>query len=92
MLSIETIDYHTGGEPLRIVTAGLPEIPGESMLEDRLDIKIHRSPTGTGVSGRAAIHWSRGELALGERLTIESIIDTRFSVCCLEEIQVGETP
>lgn len=33
--SITTIDAHTAGEPLRIITGGLPEIPGETMLERR---------------------------------------------------------
>ncbi len=32
---ITTIDMHTGGEPLRIFTGGIPEIPGKSILEKR---------------------------------------------------------
>lgn len=32
---IHTIDYHTGGEPFRIVTAGVPDIPGDTVLERR---------------------------------------------------------
>ena len=32
---IETIDMHTGGEPLRIITGGLPEIKGDTLLEKR---------------------------------------------------------
>ena len=53
------------------------------------DGQLDRSPTGTGVSGRAAIHWSRGELVLGESLDIESIIGTRFRVRCVEEVLIG---
>lgn len=30
-----TVDTHTAGEPLRIVTAGVPRIPGETILEKR---------------------------------------------------------
>lgn len=30
-----TVDTHTGGEPLRIVTAGIPRIPGANILEKR---------------------------------------------------------
>lgn len=30
-----TIDAHTAGEPLRIVTAGVPRIPGKTILEKR---------------------------------------------------------
>ena len=30
-----TVDYHTAGEPFRIVTAGVPPIPGDTILERR---------------------------------------------------------
>lgn len=43
------------------------------------DGEIDRSPTGTGVSGRAAIHHARGELE-SEWITIESILGTSFDV------------
>lgn len=33
--TIHTIDAHTGGEPLRIVTTGLPPVPGATILEKR---------------------------------------------------------
>jgi trans-L-3-hydroxyproline dehydratase len=32
---IETTEMHTGGEPVRIVTAGYPDIPGASILDKR---------------------------------------------------------
>ena len=32
---IETVDYHTAGEPFRIVTAGLPPVPGSTVAERR---------------------------------------------------------
>jgi trans-L-3-hydroxyproline dehydratase len=32
---IETIDAHTAGEPLRVVTAGWPDIPGDTILAKR---------------------------------------------------------
>jgi trans-L-3-hydroxyproline dehydratase len=51
--------------------------------------EVDRSPTGTGVSGRLAIHQARGELAAGEAIRIESIIDTCFSGRILEETSVG---
>lgn len=41
--------------------------------------EVDRSPTGTGVSARAAIHYSRGDLALGESFMVESIIGTCFT-------------
>jgi trans-L-3-hydroxyproline dehydratase len=44
------------------------------------------------VSGRAAIHHSRGELAVGEGMVIESIIGSRFTVLILEETSFGTYP
>jgi len=76
-----------------------------TILVERLQGKIHsrnacvfaeaevdRSPTGTGVSARAAIHHARGELALNEPITIESVIGTRFTVAAVEETSVGGIP
>jgi trans-L-3-hydroxyproline dehydratase len=41
--------------------------------------EVDRSPTGTGVSGRLAIHHARGEVGIGEPIVIESIIGSRFT-------------
>ena len=49
---LETLDYHTAGEPLRILRGGVPVIAGE-------------------------------------RLTIESIIGTSFTVECVGETKTG---
>lgn len=40
--------------------------------------EVDRSPTGTGVSGRLALHHARGEIGVGEDIIVESIIGTRF--------------
>ena len=34
-LAVETVDYHTAGEPFRIVTGGVPPLQGGSILEKR---------------------------------------------------------
>jgi len=54
--------------------------------------ELDRSPTGTGVSGRAAIHYALGELELDEELEIDSFIGTRFKVRCVAEAEVGGLP
>ena len=54
--------------------------------------EVDRSPTGTGVSGRAAIHHFRGELSAGETITIESIIGSSFGVRVAAEATVGSLP
>lgn len=38
-LQIKTIDMHTGGEPLRVIVSGFPELKGNSVLEYRRDCK-----------------------------------------------------
>jgi trans-L-3-hydroxyproline dehydratase len=44
------------------------------------DGELDRSPTGTGISARAAIHYGRGELEPGKWITIESILGTTMDV------------
>jgi len=53
------------------------------------DGEVDRSPTGTGVSARAALHVARGELAIGETMIVESIIGSRFQVSALRTTEVG---
>ncbi|MCB0461416.1 MAG: proline racemase family protein [Flavobacteriaceae bacterium] len=40
-LQIKTIDMHTGGEPLRVIIDGFPELKGNSVLEYRRYCKEH---------------------------------------------------
>ena len=47
--------------------------------------EVDRSPTGSGVSARLAIHYQRGELSIGETMKIESILGTAFS-CKIDNI------
>ncbi|GAA5067648.1 proline racemase family protein [Thermocatellispora tengchongensis] len=35
MSEVRTVDYHTAGEPFRIVLSGVPEIPGATVLDRR---------------------------------------------------------
>jgi trans-L-3-hydroxyproline dehydratase len=53
------------------------------------DGQVDRSPTGTGVSARMAIHHARGEVGRGEPLVIESIVGSRFTGTVLETTRVG---
>ncbi|MCL1894029.1 MAG: proline racemase family protein [Holophagaceae bacterium] len=52
--------------------------------------ELDRSPTGTGVSARAAIHFAKGEISLGEKITIESILGTCFTTCATAETTFGQ--
>jgi trans-L-3-hydroxyproline dehydratase len=53
---------------------------------------VDRSPTGTGVSARLAIHHARGEINLNEPITIESIIGSCFSGCVFQTTTFGPYP
>ena len=46
---ISTVDMHTGGEPLRVVTAGLPLIEGRTVLEKRRYFREHLDHLRTGL-------------------------------------------
>ena len=49
------------------------------------DGEVDRSPTGTGVSARLALHFAKGEIALGEEIVIESLIGSSFAGRVVEE-------
>jgi trans-L-3-hydroxyproline dehydratase len=54
--------------------------------------EVDRSPTGTGVSGRLAIHHARNEIDLREPIIIESIIGSRFTGRVVETTTFGPYP
>jgi proline racemase/trans-L-3-hydroxyproline dehydratase len=57
MREVTTTDYHTAGEPFRIVTSGVPDIPGATVAERRL-----RAPREAAVDAvrRLLCHEPRG--------------------------------
>ncbi len=52
--------------------------------------EVDRSPTGTGVSGRLAIQFARGEVKIGESLVIESILGSTFNCTVRKSIKMGD--
>ena len=54
--------------------------------------EVDRCPTGTGVSGRLAIHFARGEIGLNQPIIIESIIGSRFTGQVVESTTFGPYP
>jgi proline racemase len=55
------------------------------------DAEVDRSPTGTGVSARLAIHYAKGEIADNQHIIIESILGaaSTFSGCVVGHTRVG---
>jgi len=53
------------------------------------DGEVDRSPTGSGVSARAALHFAGGDMLKQKAYTIESIIDSTMHVKIKDQIQYG---
>ncbi len=92
-----TIVHPDGAADLNFLYGTILVAPGEGGVHSRnvcvfADGEVDRSPTGTGVSGRAAILHARGELAPGETITIESLIGTSFEVSVAEVTSAGDRP
>ena len=51
--------------------------------------EVDRSPTGTGVSGRLAIHFAKKELNIMQAMVVESIIGSRFTGRIIETTTFG---
>jgi proline racemase len=56
------------------------------------DGQIDRCPTGTGVSGRLAIHYARGEIDVDEPIVVESMIGSRFTGRIVKTTTFGPYP
>lgn len=55
-MRIDTIDMHTGGEPLRVIVAGLPPIEGRNVLEKRRYFRAHYDHLRTGLMSEPRGH------------------------------------
>ena len=53
------------------------------------DGEVDRCPTGSGVSGRMAIHFGRNEIELSEKMKIQSITGSVFEGSVVKEIEYG---
>ena len=51
--------------------------------------QVDRSPTGSGVTARVALQWTRGQLALSQTRSFESITGARFAATAVEETTAG---
>jgi proline racemase len=54
--------------------------------------ELDRSPTGTGVSARAALHYARGEINQDETFKVESILGTSFTGRIVKTTSFGPYP
>src|SRR5690606_28270203 len=74
-----------------VIFVGPPEEPQHHSRNVCMfaDGEIDRSPTGTGVSARAALHFARGEIGLNEPFVVESILGTCFTGEVVETTTFG---
>lgn len=75
---ISTIDMHTGGEPLRILMDGYPEILGETILEKRKYFSDHLDHIRRGVMWEPRGHADMYGAVLTEPCTREADFGTFF--------------
>jgi len=77
-LSISTIDMHTGGEPLRILLDGYPEVQGETILEKRKYFREHLDHLRKGLMWEPRGHADMYGAVLTEPCTPEADFGTFF--------------
>jgi proline racemase len=77
-LKIKTIDMHTGGEPLRILVDGLPEIKGDTILEKRRYFRDHFDYLRTGLMFEPRGHADMYGAVITEPLTPGADFGTFF--------------
>jgi proline racemase len=54
--------------------------------------RLDRSPCGTGTAARLAVMHAKGELKVGEKLELRSVIDSVFEAEVVATTRVGERP
>lgn len=68
----------------------IDESPNENVQSRNVcifaDGELDRSPTGSGVSGRIALHVAKEQVALNQSIIIESILASPFSVQAIEKV------
>jgi trans-L-3-hydroxyproline dehydratase len=77
-MRITTIDTHTAGEPLRIITGGIPPIPGGTILEKRRYAKVHLDYLRTALLWEPRGHADMYGCILTEPVTEDGTVGVLF--------------
>ena len=86
--TIATTDYHTGGEPFRIVSD--PPVPVHQRNVTVLaDGEVDRSPCGSDTCARLAVLAADGRLPGGTVLRPDSIVGSTFTATVLDIVDVN---
>jgi trans-L-3-hydroxyproline dehydratase len=77
-LTITTIDAHAAGEPLRIITGGLPELPGATILERRRYMREHLDHVRRALMWEPRGHYNMYGCVLTPPVTAEAHLGVIF--------------
>src|SRR5436853_747875 len=75
---ITTLDAHAAGEPLRIVTGGLPELPGASILARRRYMQEHYDHVRRALMWEPRGHYNMYGCVLTPAVTPEADLGVLF--------------
>src|SRR5215510_1718168 len=75
---ITTIDAHAGGEPLRIITGGLPALPGATILERRRFMRKHLDHVRRALMWEPRGHYNMYGCVLTPPITSEAHLGVIF--------------
>jgi trans-L-3-hydroxyproline dehydratase len=77
-LRINTIDTHSAGEPLRVITGGFPSIPGDTILEKRRYARQHLDHLRTGLMWEPRGHADMYGCVVTEPVTEDGTLGVLF--------------
>ncbi|WP_430814720.1 proline racemase family protein [Carboxylicivirga sp. RSCT41] len=77
-LRIQTVDLHTGGEPLRVLYGGLPHVPGKDILEKRRYFRDNLDHIRTGTMFEPRGHADMYGALITEPITEQADFGTFF--------------
>jgi trans-L-3-hydroxyproline dehydratase len=75
---VKTIDMHTAGEPLRVITSGIPDIPGNTILEKRRFFRDHYDSLRTSLMWEPRGHGDMYGAILTQPVTPDGDFGTFF--------------
>ena len=78
-LTITTLDAHAAGEPLRIITGGLPELPGATILERRRYMREHLDHVRRALMWEPRGHYNMYGCVLTPPVTPEADLGVLFT-------------
>src|SRR5581483_1942204 len=77
-LTIATLDAHAAGEPLRIITGGLPHLPGATILERRRYMREHLDHVRRALMWEPRGHYDMYGCVLTPPVTAEADLGVLF--------------